>query len=95
MDFAADLIALVDPSPLVCLGALRREGGFRHGCPGAYMARTGETGPLVYMGMAGERRGRGVRGRLETYQRGKGAVSGLGEACLTVRWPTGTGWPSA
>jgi hypothetical protein len=50
--------------------------------PGVYMARAGETGPLVYVGMAGERRGRGVRGRLETYQRGKGAVSGMGEACL-------------
>ncbi len=50
--------------------------------PGVYMARTGEMGPVVYVGMAGERRGRGVRGRLETYQRGKGAVSGLGEACL-------------
>jgi hypothetical protein len=50
--------------------------------PGVYMARNGADGPLVYMGMAGERRGRGVRGRLETYDRGKGAVSGLGEACL-------------
>jgi hypothetical protein len=46
------------------------------------MARAGETGPLVYVVMAGERGGRGVRGRLETYLRGKGAVSGLGQACL-------------
>jgi hypothetical protein len=50
--------------------------------PGVYLARTGESGPLVYVGMAGERRGRGVRGRLEIYGRGRGAVSGLGEACL-------------
>jgi hypothetical protein len=50
--------------------------------PGVYLARAGSSGPLVYVGMAGERRGRGVRGRLEIYGRGRGAVSGLGEACL-------------
>jgi hypothetical protein len=32
--------------------------------------------------MAGERRGRGIRGRLTIYSRGKGAVSGLGEAAM-------------
>jgi len=46
------------------------------------MARQGADGPLVYVGMAGERRGQGIRGRLTVYRRGKGAVSGLGEAVL-------------
>jgi hypothetical protein len=50
--------------------------------PGVYLARQGMTGGLVYVGMAGERRGQGVRGRLTVYRRGKGAVSGLGEAAL-------------
>jgi hypothetical protein len=48
--------------------------------PGVYMARAGEL--IVYVGMAGERRGQGVRGRLSVYARGRGAVSGLGEAVL-------------
>ena len=48
--------------------------------PGVYMAREGEHGPVVYVGMAGERRGQGVRGRLGIYTTGKGMVSGLGEA---------------
>lgn len=47
-----------------------------------YQARLGADGPLVYVGMAGERRGQGVRGRLTVYHRGRGAVSGLGEAAL-------------
>lgn len=34
------------------------------------------------IGMAGERRGQGVHGRLRVYARGRGAVSGLGEALL-------------
>jgi hypothetical protein len=50
--------------------------------PGVYMAREGATGPVVYVGMAGERRGRGLRGRLTVYRRGKGMVSGLGEAAM-------------
>jgi hypothetical protein len=50
--------------------------------PGVYMARKGADGAVVYVGMAGERRGRGVRGRLTVYRRGKGAVSGLGEAAM-------------
>lgn len=50
--------------------------------PGVYMARQGAAGELVYVGMAGERRGQGIRGRLTVYRRGKGAVSGLGEAVL-------------
>ena len=50
--------------------------------PGVYMAREGTDGAVVYVGMAGERRGRGVRGRLTIYSRGKGVVSGLGEAAM-------------
>lgn len=50
--------------------------------PGVYLARQGTDGGLVYVGMAGERRGQGIRGRLAVYRRGKGAVSGLGEAVL-------------
>lgn len=52
--------------------------------PGVYMAREGDDGPVVYIGMAGERAGggkpEGIRGRLSVYARGKGLVSGLGEA---------------
>lgn len=48
--------------------------------PGVYVARSGND--IVYVGMAGERRGSGVRGRLQIYVRGRGAVSGLGEAAL-------------
>jgi hypothetical protein len=33
----------------------------------------------VYIGMAGERKGNGLRGRLAIYASGKGAGSGLGE----------------
>lgn len=50
--------------------------------PGVYMARQGREGPVVYVGMAGERRGQGVRGRLLIYTNGKGLVSGLGEAAF-------------
>lgn len=46
------------------------------------MARVDNAGPVVYVGMAGERRGRGIRGRLTIYSRGKGMVSGLGEAAM-------------
>lgn len=48
--------------------------------PGVYVARL--AGQIVYVGMAGERRGQGVRGSLSIYARGGGAVSGLGEAAL-------------
>lgn len=48
--------------------------------PGVYAAKS--DGDVVYVGMAGERRGQGVRGRLCVYSRGRGAVSGLGEATL-------------
>lgn len=50
--------------------------------PGVYAAREGATGPLIYIGMAGERRGSGLRGRLTVYRSGKAMVSGLGEAVL-------------
>lgn len=49
--------------------------------PGVYQMRLGD-GLIVYVGMAGERRGHGIRGRLSMYRRGKGAVSGFGEAAL-------------
>lgn len=54
--------------------------------PGVYAFREPATGLIRYVGMAGERRGsgtpQGVRGRLNVYSRGKGAVSGFGEAAL-------------
>jgi hypothetical protein len=50
--------------------------------PGVYVARQGEDGALVYVGMAGERHGHGIQGRLRVYASGKAAVSGLGEAAL-------------
>lgn len=49
--------------------------------PGVYMFRIAaepRRGP-VYVGMAGERKGNGLRGRLAIYASGKGAGSGLGE----------------
>lgn len=46
--------------------------------PGVYLARQGDT--IVYVGMAGERRGKGLGGRLNVYVSGKGLASGLGEA---------------
>lgn len=49
--------------------------------PGVYQMRLPD-GLIVYVGMAGERRGQGIRGRLSIYRRGKGAVSGFGEAAL-------------
>lgn len=52
--------------------------------PGVYMFRTAdepEAGP-VYIGMAGERKGKGVRGRLSIYASGRGATSGLGEHAM-------------
>lgn len=50
--------------------------------PGVYEVRQGRTGPTVYVGMAGERSGQGLRGRLMVYTSGKGMVSGLGEAVM-------------
>lgn len=48
--------------------------------PGVYLAAT--TTALVYVGMAGDRRGAGLRGRMTAYCTGKAAVSGLGRAVL-------------
>lgn len=48
--------------------------------PGVYMARSRQSRELVYVGMAGERRGNGLRGRLSVYCSGKALASGLGEA---------------
>ncbi|WP_328634223.1 hypothetical protein [Streptomyces sp. NBC_00356] len=48
--------------------------------PGVYLARQGTAGPVVYVGMAGERSGQGLRGRLRRYASGKAIASGLGEA---------------
>lgn len=42
------------------------------------IAELPHRGP-VYIGMAGERKGNGLRGRLAIYASGKGASSGLGE----------------
>lgn len=54
--------------------------------PGVYLARLGADGPIVYVGLAGERSGngkrqaQGVRGRLKRYATGRAVTSGLGEA---------------
>jgi hypothetical protein len=71
------------PFAVACTAAPRQ--------PGVYLAREGLDGPIVYVGMAGERRGQGIRGRLNVYSRGKAVVSGLGEAVMDraladVRW---------
>lgn len=50
--------------------------------PGVYQAREGKSGPLVYVGMAGERHGHGLWGRFSAYASGRGMVRGLGEAVL-------------
>ncbi len=52
--------------------------------PGVYLVRKGRSGPIIYVGMAGERlrHGHGLHGRLNAYASGQGLVSGLGEATL-------------
>lgn len=50
--------------------------------PGVYMASKKHRGLVVYMGMAGERSGRGLRGRLRVHLSGKAVVSGLREAAM-------------
>ena len=50
--------------------------------PGVYTFRNRVDHDVVHVGMARERKGAGVRGRLRVYRTGKGAVSGLGEAAL-------------
>jgi hypothetical protein len=56
--------------------------------PGVYLAREGQDGPIVYVGMAGELRGEGIRGRLNVYSSGKGVVSGSARPPWTARLST-------
>jgi hypothetical protein len=73
---SADVEALADWSPWVPIAEV---GDYAPRSPGVYTARD-EAAVTVYVGMAGERRGEGLRGRLLLYLTGKAAVSGLGEA---------------
>ncbi|WP_143448475.1 hypothetical protein [Kineosporia sp. A_224] len=50
--------------------------------PGVYVARSRGSRKVVYAGMAGERSGHGLRGRLGVYARGRAPHSGLGAACM-------------
>lgn len=51
--------------------------------PGVYLIYAGTpVEELVYVGMAGERRGKGLRDRLRIYVTGKAGLSGFGEAAL-------------
>lgn len=84
---AAELNLLADWSPWVPFTDAVAQAPLS---PGVYMARAGSDGPLVYVGMAGERRGKGIRGRLAVYASGKGAVSGLGEAVFNQALMTPT-----
>lgn len=86
VDAGADLIALIDPLAQWSTW-LRFDEAIRSApkLPGVYLARAGAQGPLVYVGMAGERRGRGVRGRLEIYGRGRGAVSARAGSDTVIR----------
>jgi hypothetical protein len=85
MGASVDALKLVTPladwSPW---GALGDEARKAPPLPGVYLARSGAVGPLLYVGHAGERAASqpGLRGRLGVYARGRGAVSGLGEAAL-------------
>ncbi|WP_331738320.1 hypothetical protein [Embleya sp. NBC_00896] len=58
--------------------------------PGVYLAKQGPDGRLVYVGYGGERRGKGIRGRLDMYIRLGGLATGLGRA-VTMRWQTSVG----
>jgi hypothetical protein len=69
--------ALADWSPWIPFTAVRETAPR---LPGVYLAREGAAGDLVYVGMAGERSGTGIRGRLARYASGKAIASGLGEA---------------
>lgn len=48
--------------------------------PGVYLAKQGPDGRKVYVGYGGERRGEGIRGRLDMYIRLGGLATGLGRA---------------
>ena len=64
--------------------------------PGVYLARLGAEGPIVYVGLAGERSGngkrpvQGIRGRLKRYGTGRAITSGLGEAVSDRAFADGT-----
>lgn len=62
--------------------------------PGVYLAREHASGAIVYVGMAGERRGKGLSGRIGVYASGKALASGLGEAVFD-RALADAGWLAA
>lgn len=70
-------MSLADWSPWVPFTAARETAPR---LPGVYLAREGPAGNVVYVGMAGERSGTGIRGRLARYASGRAIASGLGEA---------------
>jgi len=72
-------MALADWSPWVPFTAARETAPR---LPGVYLAREGPASNVVYVGMAGERSGTGIRGRLARYASGKAIASGLGEAAF-------------
>src|SRR4051812_15685578 len=80
-DALARIEELADWSPWVAFGDAL---DLAPRLPGVYLAREGTVGPIVYVGMAGERAGsgkpQGIRGRLRVYASGKALTSGLGEA---------------
>lgn len=81
-EHGADDGELVGPG---CAGGRRRAQ-----VPGVYLAKQGPDGRLVYVGYGGERRGKGIRGRLDMYIRLGGLATGLGRA-VTMRWQTSVG----
>ena len=54
--------------------------------PGVYVVRERgqEQNPPLYIGQAGERNGKGLRGRLKVYSSGMGATSGLGKYAMNL-----------
>lgn len=74
MDLPVSVVALAAWSPWTHLALLPAASRL----PGVYLAAT--TTALVYVGMAEDRRGAGLRGRMTAYCTGKAAVSGLGRA---------------
>jgi hypothetical protein len=54
----------------------------RPASPGSMSPANDRQDKLFYIGMAGERRGQGIQGRMRIYMTGKAGVSGLGEAVL-------------
>ena len=71
-----DLAGWSEPLPLAEAASLAPT------LPGVYILYCGDPPVATYVGMAGERRGAGLRGRLRVYLSGKGAVSGFGEAAF-------------